>query len=71
MGEKKKKKSKKTGRIFKIIALTILFLILTAGIGGGAYIYAVIQRAPELNVEDILDLDQVSRVYDDKGEYME
>ncbi|WP_426349217.1 transglycosylase domain-containing protein [Alloiococcus sp. CFN-8] len=74
MGEKKKKKKKKTnkvGKIFKIISLTILFLVLTAGIGGGAYIYAVIQGAPEINVQDILDLDQVSMVYDDKGEYMD
>lgn len=74
MGEKKKKKkkkAKKAGKIFKIISLTILFLVLSVAIGGGAYIYAVIQGSPEINVQDILDLDQVSMVYDDKGEFMD
>lgn len=74
MGEKKKPKSKKNrkaGRIFKVVALTILFLILTAAVGGGGYVYAVIKSAPPLDVKEILNLEQISKLYDNKGEFMD
>lgn len=74
MGEKKKtkkKKNRKAGRIFKVIALIILFLTLTAAVGGGGFIYAVVKSAPPLDVKEILNLEQISKIYDDKGEYID
>lgn len=74
MGEKKKpknKKNRKAGRIFKVVALTILFIILTAAVGGGGYVYAVIKSAPPLDVKEILNLEQISKLYDNKGEFMD
>ncbi|WP_426348276.1 transglycosylase domain-containing protein [Alloiococcus sp. CFN-8] len=70
-GPKNKKKRTKKKSVFRIILITFLFITVSAIIGAGGYVYSVIKSAPELDVDAILNLEQISMVYDDNEEFMD
>lgn len=63
---KQKNKSGK-GKILNTILLSLSFILLTIFIVAGGYTYAVIESAPDLNVNSVLNLSQPSTLYDSKG----
>jgi len=63
---KPKNKSGK-GKILNKILLSLSFILLTIFIVAGGYTYAVIESAPDLNVNSVLNLSQPSTLYDNKG----
>lgn len=71
INKKKKTKPKKAFKVFKVIALTILFLIVTTGVVAGGYVYAIIKNTPKLNVDSVLSLNQPSKLFDNKGAAMD
>ena len=60
----KSKKKKKSRKVFKTIALSIGFIILTGIIVACGYAYAIIKSAPELDVNSVLSLSEPSAIYD-------
>jgi len=62
-----KKKIKKTHKIKKTIILTILSILVIGIVAGGGIFLAIIKTAPTLDINQILDLNQTSVIYDDKG----
>ncbi|MBK1809350.1 PBP1A family penicillin-binding protein [Clostridium sp. YIM B02505] len=67
----KRKKKKKSRKILRIFLFSFLFLILSAFVVGGGYVYAIVKNAPELNVNNVLSLSQQSRIYDNKEQLMD
>ena len=65
------KKAKKKRPIAKNIFFSFLFLILALTVAGAGYLYAIIKSTPELDVNSVLQLSQPSRVYDNKGNFMD
>ena len=68
---KGKKKVKKTHRIIKTIVLTIISIVLIGIVAGAGVIFAIVQTAPTLDTNQILDLKETSVIYDDKGNRMD
>jgi penicillin-binding protein 1A len=68
---KKKTEPKKALKVLKVFTLTILFLILTAGVTLGGYLYAIIKSTPQLDVNAVLSLNQPSVLFDNKGNKMD
>ncbi|SHE53555.1 transglycosylase domain-containing protein [Clostridium fallax] len=68
---KKSKKKNKKRSIFKNILMTFLFLILTVFVIGAGYVFAIISSTPALDVNAVLQLNQPSRIYDNKNEFMD
>ncbi|MBZ9686898.1 PBP1A family penicillin-binding protein [Clostridium estertheticum] len=68
---KNKKKVKKPHKILKIIPITILSILIIGIVAGAGVVLAIIKTAPPLNVNQILDLNQTSVIYDDKGNPMD
>ncbi|GFP76873.1 transglycosylase domain-containing protein [Clostridium fungisolvens] len=67
----KRKKKKKSRKVLRIFLFSFLFLILSAFVVGGGYVYAIVKNAPELNVNNVLSLSQQSRIYDNKEQLMD
>ena len=61
--KKGKKKVKSKHRILKVIILS-MFLVIVVSVG---LVFAIIKSAPALDTNQILDLNQTSVIYDDKG----
>lgn len=61
---KNKSKKKKSRKVFKTIALSIGFIILTGIIVACGYAYAIVKSAPELDVNSVLSLSEPSAIYD-------
>ncbi|GKX65999.1 transglycosylase domain-containing protein [Inconstantimicrobium mannanitabidum] len=68
---KKKKKKSKARRFFKYFFLTLLLLFIIGSVVAGGYVFAVIKNAPALDVNQVLTLNQPSRVYDADGKVMD
>ncbi|WP_410506350.1 transglycosylase domain-containing protein [Haloimpatiens sp. FM7315] len=69
---KKKKPVKKKGRkFFKTLFLSIFLLILLASVAFGGIVLAMIKTSPSLNINEILVLNETSKLYDDKDEFMD
>jgi penicillin-binding protein 1A len=69
---KKVTKKKHTGRkVFKYIMLSLLAVIILGGATAAGICYAWIKTAPPLDVNQILDLNQPSVLYDNKGNFMD
>ena len=68
---KDKNKVKKPHKTIKIVALTIISIIVIVGSIGGGVIFAIIKAAPTLDTNQILNLNQTSVIYDDKGNSMD
>lgn len=68
---KKKKKKSPAKRIFKHIFLTILILILLAGVAFAGITLAIVKTAPPLDVNSILSLNEDSVLFDNKGQFMD
>ena len=68
---KDEKKVKKSHKTIKIITLTIIAIIVIGGSIGGGAIFAIIKAAPRLDTDQILNLNQTSIIYDDKGKSMD
>lgn len=66
-----KKKRKKSRKVFKYLGLGFIFLILTVCVIGAGYVYAIIKSAPTLDVNSVLNLNQQSRIYDNKEQFMD
>lgn len=67
----KKKKKSKSKKIFKVVFTILLFLFLFTGITFAGVILAIIKTAPALDINAILSLNEVSVIYDNKGNYMD
>lgn len=64
----KSKKKKKRFRILKTILLLLFFIFILTSVAGAGFIFATVKSAPALDVNGtILNLDQPSELYDDKG----
>lgn len=64
----KLKKKKKRFRVLKTILLLLFFTFILTSVAGAGFIFATIKSAPALDINGtILNLDQPSELYDDKG----
>lgn len=64
----KTKKKKKHFKILKIIILLLFFAFILTSVAAAGFIFATVKTAPTLDVNGtILNLDQPSELYDDKG----
>ncbi|KYH30129.1 transglycosylase domain-containing protein [Clostridium colicanis] len=70
--EKSKKKKKKNGfKVFKIILLSLLVICVLIGVAAGGLALAVIKTAPDLDINEIIAASEASKIYDDKGNYVD
>ncbi|MBU3205668.1 PBP1A family penicillin-binding protein [Clostridium algidicarnis] len=67
----KTKKDKKSKHILRNILLTFLFICLFSGATLLGIGYSMIKSAPELNINELLLLNEVSVMYDNKESYMD
>lgn len=65
------KKKKKGFHFFRVFFLTLLFIIILCFVAGTGIIMAIIKTAPKLDVNQILDLNETSVLYDDKNNPMD
>ncbi|MFL0251750.1 transglycosylase domain-containing protein [Clostridium neuense] len=64
----KSKKKKKRFKFLKTILLLLFFIFILTSVAGAGFIFATVKSAPALDVNGtILNLDQPSELYDDKG----
>ena len=70
-GTNKVKKNKKPHKIFKTIFLTIISIIFIGIVAGAGMVVAIINTAPSLDTNQILNLKETSVIYDDKGAAMD
>ena len=68
---KKPKKKKKKHKAIKIILLSFLSLAIFLTVVAGGLTLAIIKTAPELDLATILTSNEASKIYDDKGEYVD
>ncbi|MCB2307074.1 PBP1A family penicillin-binding protein [Clostridium estertheticum] len=68
---KDNKKVKKTHKIAKTIILTIISILVVGIVAGAGMVLAIIKTSPSLDINQILDLNQTSVIYDDKGNSMD
>ncbi|MBX4263206.1 transglycosylase domain-containing protein [Clostridium estertheticum] len=68
---KDNKKVKKTHKIAKTIILTIISILVVGIVAGAGMVLAIIKTSPSLDINRILDLNQTSVIYDDKGNSMD
>lgn len=68
---KKNKKKKKKYKPLKIIMISFLILILFIGIAAGGLALAIIKTAPDLDISTIIAANEASKVFDDKGNYVD
>ena len=69
--KQKKKKPSKVKRFFKYLFLTIFITGLILSVTAVGYAFAVIKRAPDLDVNAILNLNQTSMIYDSKEGFID
>lgn len=67
----KKHKKKKGWKVFRIIILSLLGLIILAGVAGFGVVLAIVKTAPPLDVNQILTLNEPSTIYDSQEKYMD
>ncbi|MDT8717455.1 PBP1A family penicillin-binding protein [Clostridium sp. 19966] len=67
----KKKKKKKSRKFIKYTFLTIFLIILFTSVALAGIVLAMIKTAPQLDVNSILNLNQPSVLYDNKGNLMD
>lgn len=68
MGNKPKKTRKQKQKLFVQTVLGIFLFVIVASAGVG---FAIIQGAPALNVEEVLNQNQPSTLYDNQEKYMD
>jgi len=68
---KDKKKIRKDHKILKTIILVIISILLVGTVAGAGVFLAIIKTTPPLDTNKILDLNQTSVIYDDKGNPMD
>jgi len=68
---KKVTKAKKTHKVLKTVILTLISVIFIGIVAGSGVVIAIINSAPTLDTNVILDLKQTSVIYDDKGNPMD
>lgn len=68
---KKVKKKKKRFKALKIILLSLLILCVLLGVAAGGLALAVIKTAPDLDINEIITANEASKIYDDKGNYVD
>lgn len=71
MATKKVKKKKKGIKIFKVILLTFLSIIIIASVAFAGVALAIIKTAPPLNINEILSLNEPSKLYTDNSVLMD
>ncbi|MDP4143958.1 MAG: PBP1A family penicillin-binding protein [Bacillota bacterium] len=69
--KKPKKKKRPILRAIKIIFLTILALGVLSSVAASGVVLAMIKTAPALDVDEVVQLDQPSVLYDDSGQKMD
>lgn len=73
--QKPKKRSERNAskgkKAFKIISITLMFLVLTAVVTVAGYTFAVIKSTDKLNLADITNLSQQSKIFDANNELMD
>ena len=65
------KKIQKPHAIIKFIMLTLISFIVIGSVSGIGVISAIIKAAPALNINQILNLNETSVIYDDQGNPMD
>jgi len=68
---KAKKKVKKPHKVIKTIFLILISIIILGIAGGTGIILAIVKTAPTLDTNQILNLNQTSVIFDDKGNRMD
>lgn len=68
---KKNKKKKKKYKPLKIIMISFLILVLFIGIAAGGLALAIIKTAPDLDISTIIAANEASKIFDDKGNYVD
>jgi len=68
---KKVNKKKKNHKSLKIILLSFLSLCLFLAVIGGGLVLAIVKTAPDLDMAAVLASNEASKIYDDKGEYID
>lgn len=68
---KKTKEPKKRYKALKIILLSFLALFILLGVAAGGLTLAVVKTSPELNINQIVYGNEASKIYDDKGDFMD
>lgn len=66
-----KDKVEKTHKTIKTIILTIISIVVILIVAGAGVVFAIIKTAPPLDINEILNLNQTSVIYDDKGNSMD
>lgn len=67
----KPKKKKSKHKVIKIIVLSILSFIILSGVALSGVILAIINTSPKLDVNQILSLNETSKLYDSDGKLMD
>jgi len=61
------KKIEKPNAIIRYVILTIISFIVIGSVSGIGVLFAIVKAAPALNINQILNLNETSVIYDDKG----
>jgi len=67
----KPKKKKSKHKVIKVIIITLLSLIILSGVAICGVVLAIINTSPELDVNQILSLNETSKLYDSNGQLMD
>lgn len=68
---KKTKKGKSKNNYFKIIMISLLIIFVMLAVSAGGLALAVIKTAPDLDINQIINANETSRIYDDEGKLMD
>lgn len=68
---KRKVKKKKRKKVLKIMLLTLLILISFIGVAIGGLTFAIVKTAPKLDINTVIASEEASKIYDDKGNYID
>lgn len=71
MAKKKKTAKRKGRRVFKLVFLSIILVILLAFVAFAGVLLAMVKTTPSLDINQILTLNETSKLYDDKDEFMD
>lgn len=71
LSEHKKIKPSKVKHFFKYFFQTLVITALVISVTGVGYVLAVIKHGPDLDVNSVLNLNQTSMLYDNKGDFID
>lgn len=69
--EAEKIKTKKHSGVLKIIAFTIISILVLSAVAFTGVVLAIIEAAPKIDVNAVLSLNEPSKIFDDKDQFMD